>query len=242
MVSQNPLIRTMFNEFVIMRQSGLSRDEAWDRVRDITSHFDQEQTETLLQMAREWEAKLGHKYRPRQDAHATLTQRPTEVDDGLPAPGSPALVARLAPSESMNEAMYETTQVPASPGDEATTEPYHFDDQSVLWLYFQDFPNRLQYPMSAGKQLVIGRRTPNSVMTPDVDLSPFQGERFGISRMHATIERRGNRLYIYDLGSLNFTFLNGERLQAHEVRAIRHGDRLRFASLEMMIEFGRQQA
>jgi pSer/pThr/pTyr-binding forkhead associated (FHA) protein len=46
-----------------------------------------------------------------------------------------------------------------------------------------------------------------------------------VSRAHARLERRGDEVFVLDLGSTNFTRVNGERVGE---RALRHGDELRF--------------
>jgi pSer/pThr/pTyr-binding forkhead associated (FHA) protein len=47
-----------------------------------------------------------------------------------------------------------------------------------------------------------------------------------VSRRHARIERRGEAWVVVDLGSTNFTRVNGERLRRE--RSLAHGDELRF--------------
>ncbi|MDE2345767.1 MAG: FHA domain-containing protein, partial [Gammaproteobacteria bacterium] len=43
-----------------------------------------------------------------------------------------------------------------------------------------------------------------------------------VGRCHAVIERRGHSFWIMDQGSINGTFVNGERITAD--RALKHGD------------------
>ncbi len=47
-----------------------------------------------------------------------------------------------------------------------------------------------------------------------------------VSRRHARLERRGEAWVVVDLGSTNFTRVNGERLRRE--RELTHGDELRF--------------
>lgn len=58
----------------------------------------------------------------------------------------------------------------------------------------------------------IGRVGGNDIIIPET----------GVSRQHARIERDGDRLVIVDLGSLNGTWVNEERIE--QARALRNGD------------------
>jgi len=62
----------------------------------------------------------------------------------------------------------------------------------------------------------LGRGADNKVRIPDRV----------ISRYHAQIQCRQGRCQILDLGSVNGTFVNGERLRPHVPHSIRPGDRL----------------
>ncbi len=88
------------------------------------------------------------------------------------------------------------------------------------------------------KELIFGRRDPATGAMPDVDLTPYAGYRMGVSRRHAAI-RSGddNRLDVWDLGSSNGTFLNGQRLNAHRPYRLRDGDQLRLGQMIIRIYF-----
>ena len=47
-----------------------------------------------------------------------------------------------------------------------------------------------------------------------------------VSRLHARIERRGETFVVLDLGSTNYTRVNGERVSE---RTLTHGDEVKFA-------------
>jgi hypothetical protein len=57
-----------------------------------------------------------------------------------------------------------------------------------------------------------------------------------VSRTHAALQRRGNRVYVEDLGSSGGTFVNGAATTA--VRELRAGDVLAFASVTARLESG----
>jgi pSer/pThr/pTyr-binding forkhead associated (FHA) protein len=46
----------------------------------------------------------------------------------------------------------------------------------------------------------------------------------GVSRIHATITVEKGRVYITDMGSVNGTRVNGNRLEPHAARPLQNGD------------------
>jgi hypothetical protein len=58
-----------------------------------------------------------------------------------------------------------------------------------------------------------------------------------LSRMHAGLRRQGDTLVLCDMGSLNHTYINGQRLHAHEVRVLHNGDEIRFGQLVTRVYF-----
>jgi hypothetical protein len=86
-------------------------------------------------------------------------------------------------------------------------------------------------------RLVIGRVDPNTGERPDIDLSAYGAYDNGVSRRHASIMLWNRGLFIMDEGSPNGTFLNEERLQPHEPRALKFGDRIRIGKLVLGISF-----
>ncbi len=112
----------------------------------------------------------------------------------------------------------------------------YFDDTMTLALEIVDTGDVIRvHPRH--NDLVIGRLSPESVMIPDVDLSSYQAEQKGVSRLHAGLRRQGTTLVLTDMGSLNSTYINGQRVHAHEVRVIQDGDELQFGRLRVRAHF-----
>lgn len=82
---------------------------------------------------------------------------------------------------------------------------------------------------------VIGRSDSASTYIPDIDLSHYDAKKRGVSRRHAVLLNYNNVVHVMDLGSMNGTFINGMRLIPYEPQALRNGDKLSFADLNMMI-------
>ncbi len=70
------------------------------------------------------------------------------------------------------------------------------------------------------ERVVVGRFEDRDLVIPDP----------GISRKHFVIERRADGAYLVDLGSLNGTLLNGDRISTAKLA---HGDRIRVGQTEL---------
>jgi hypothetical protein len=76
-----------------------------------------------------------------------------------------------------------------------------------------------------------------SEAAPDVDLSAYDAEEHGVSRLHIRIRRKGILLYVADLGSTNGTHLNGRRLIPHGERLLRDSDELSLSRMRIRVRF-----
>ena len=68
-----------------------------------------------------------------------------------------------------------------------------------------------EYALSDGAKLSIGRHSENDIVLKDMS----------VSRHHATIEVRGQKLLVFDAGSKNGTIVNGIKAKSAELY---HGD------------------
>ncbi len=84
-------------------------------------------------------------------------------------------------------------------------------------------------------ELVIGRFDPDTGKSPDVDLLEYNAYENGVSRRHAAILWRNGALNLVDKGTPNGTYLNGQRLAAHEPHALRDQDTIRVGRLVLEI-------
>lgn len=116
-----------------------------------------------------------------------------------------------------------------------------FEHGMVLRLEIEGSPDPIRFVPKP--ETIFGRRDPATGDKPDIDLTPFAGYRMGVSRRHAAI-RPGdeNGLDLWDLGSSNGTFLNGQRLSAHRPYRLRDGDEIRLGQMMIRIHFEREAA
>src|SRR5215207_6877853 len=72
---------------------------------------------------------------------------------------------------------------------------------------------------------------------PDVDLTPYQAEAMGVSRLHFSIEPDADRLILRDHNSGNGTQLNGNRLKPDEAYRLSSGDQIMAGLLRLDVTF-----
>jgi FHA domain-containing protein len=86
-------------------------------------------------------------------------------------------------------------------------------------------------------ELVIGRKV-GATSDVSLDLSPSGGYHLGISRRHAVIRRTEQGYEVLDLGSVNGTWLNNERLAPHQPYPLASGSHLRLGSMRLFVRYG----
>jgi len=97
-------------------------------------------------------------------------------------------------------------------------------------------PSGMEFQLSASAETTIGRKDPVTGIYPDIDLTPVDNQR-SVSRRHAKIFRRGNKFFFgEEIGTMNSTFLNGNRLERGVPSEIRTGDELRFGVVVLRFE------
>ncbi|MEM1206691.1 MAG: cyclic nucleotide-binding domain-containing protein [Acidobacteriota bacterium] len=90
----------------------------------------------------------------------------------------------------------------------------------------------IDFRLSAGSETTIGRRDPVTGINPDIDLTPADSQR-SISRRHAKIFRRGDKFYLREeIGTMNGTFINGERVETGVPVEFKEGDEVRFGLIK----------
>jgi hypothetical protein len=68
-----------------------------------------------------------------------------------------------------------------------------------------------------------------------VDLAPFRGYSLGLSRRHVIIRRMTDGYEVMDLGSVNGTWLNEERLAPHKSYRLPSGSHLRLGRMNVVV-------
>lgn len=117
------------------------------------------------------------------------------------------------------------------------------EQSSDLWIIELSNPQwkspmrlRVENKMNIGR-VVVGGADAESAKRPDVDLTPYNAESLGVSRLHFSIEPEADRLLIRDLNSGNGTQLNGNRIKPEETYRLNSGDQIMAGLLRLDINF-----
>lgn len=86
-------------------------------------------------------------------------------------------------------------------------------------------------------EATIGRTDPVTGILPDIDLTPVDVDR-SVSRRHAKILRRdGNYMILEEVGTINGTYVNDQRIPTGQPVPLNNGDRLRVGLINMKVVF-----
>ena len=90
-------------------------------------------------------------------------------------------------------------------------------------------------PLEDREAYSLGRSAEGQPILPDIDLAPYHAYENGVSRLHASISFDEKQILATDLGSVNGTRINGQKIPAHKPWLIHHGDILTLGKLKLQI-------
>lgn len=132
----------------------------------------------------------------------------------------------------------DTLVYPRKEGDPRYMTIPHPEDaipEGKIALYLPEYKTYLDIPEQ--DEFTLGRLIEGQVITPDVDLNPFDAYDNGISRLHATIRispQKGT-VQVLDLGSANGTSVNGYDIPANSEVPLSHEDILTLGKLHCKV-------
>lgn len=145
-------------------------------------------------------------------------------------------------SQALREAQDELRQAPlvAPPPPQGVTD--EDEETSVMEpVELEDVKIRLKVVTSGQEivasgqsELLIGRSYKKQVA--DIDLGPYGGTKAGVSRRHCRLIYTDGRWFIEDLNSTNGTFLNGTKLEPHQLAALDNDDLIRCGQIELALK------
>jgi hypothetical protein len=111
----------------------------------------------------------------------------------------------------------------------------YFGDQMVLRILLRETNDLIETHFE--DECIIGRAVEN--VAPDVDLTSHNAVELGVSRRHVKLTRQSATIMVQDLGSVNGTYLNGQKLMPYQPRVLRNEDELRLGHMTLRISFMR---
>jgi len=240
-------IQDLIEEYIYQRQNQIAPDQALQLLFRMQPNLAESERQQLSQMIRQWEINNQAQFTP-QDRSSTQPMPPTAT--GARKQGAPNFI-KCPNCQTANPAdakyCYACGQVLTSiaKGDtdhlpEEPQDPALFGNLATLVITVRGYEqNPLRLKIET-RPLLIGRSNPSTATIPDIDLSAYGGAENGVSRHHAILRRAQQTITLIDQGSVNHTYINGEKLHPHEVRVIREGDEIRFGRLVTRFTFHRE--
>jgi hypothetical protein len=255
-------IEDLYTEYIKRRQDGDSKQETLQTLQSFADQLSKEERWQLGQLIKHWERKhvtsirLSTVPKPPQERTEPAAARgirritPKQSSAHQPLAGDAQLTCPNCGKSNNKKESYcyacghillegksSTKALPDDMDPRTRWGTAHFGQNAILVLAVRGAEEPIEV-FPAG-ELVIGRFYDESPVQPDIDLSPYNAEDLGVSRLHATIRWTDNTVSIVDLDSKNHTYINGQRLHPHEVRVVRDGDDLRLGKLPIKVSFKR---
>jgi hypothetical protein len=104
---------------------------------------------------------------------------------------------------------------------------------AAVSLYLMDAGQIL--PLEERLEFTVGRSAQGQPILPDIDLAQFRAYEYGVSRLHLSIKINGQQITVTDLGSVNGTWLNGQKISSHKANILNHGDILILGKLKVQV-------
>jgi hypothetical protein len=111
-----------------------------------------------------------------------------------------------------------------------------FGENYAIVLHFRD-SGADPVVLMPQDETTLGRYDVNGTTIPTLDLTPYGAYEKGVSLIHSVIRRGDGLLNLIDLGSVNGTYLNGQRLIPNQPRVLRDGDEIKFGKLVCFVYF-----
>jgi serine/threonine protein kinase len=100
-------------------------------------------------------------------------------------------------------------------------------------LFFPDNGHYLE--LDQEQDYTIGRKNQGQPIVPDINLTPFKGYEWGISRMHASLKVSSDGVTITDLTSSNGTWYSGQRIPPNKPFDLKHKDTFMLGRMRVQV-------
>lgn len=133
------------------------------------------------------------------------------------------------------ESKYETVE-DFSESYAFVQEECDFDEDRTVLLTSSFLGGIAFRSLNQEKELVIRPKDFPCIVGSSVKSSDFYLDNPVVSRVHLRLSEELGEYYIEDLNSTNGTFINEERIKAHQLEKIKIGDVITIANLQFMVE------
>lgn len=109
------------------------------------------------------------------------------------------------------------------------------DEPDIVWRMVLISSNSNHKPLGVEihGDVIVGRTA--SGIAPDLNLTEYSAEEYGVSRRHAILRPTRTHLFLIDLGSTNGTYHNGFRLSSGKAQELSDNDFISFGKLHFTI-------
>lgn len=91
--------------------------------------------------------------------------------------------------------------------------------------------------LSENMHCLLGRFPQSKPRGEAIDLSRYDAQNHGVSRIHAQLHIEEDKLYLSDLDSTNGTFISSEQLNPHKPTQLHNGEQIRLGRLTIQVAF-----
>lgn len=228
--------QTIFDKYVEMRLNGIEQKTVFDALRDdVITQLNREDRSRLSGDCEKWERNRTQVNLSEAQREALKRAALTNITMKIifcPSCDSPNADGFTRCQVCDEPLAVEVVQSHTTTGNLGSKQGALYNKDSHLILKIETSIEQLQLqPQISPIGLKIGRSSGN--FSADVDLDPFMGGEYGVSRSHAVIrfDKDNQRLIIIDVGSTNGTFVNGVKLPRDMESTLSDGDELKLGKM-----------
>ena len=148
-------------------------------------------------------------------------KKPKKKDEDTASKTAPREPITVKKEELFDDGLDSTVQLDLGEPSAQLTPRIVLQDENVTIILPED-----------KEVMVVGRTYGDSIA--DIDLDPHSAAKYGVSRRHAAITKRGNQWQIEDLNSLNGTFVNEAEVKSGRPVTLQDGDLIRFSHMKFV--------
>jgi pSer/pThr/pTyr-binding forkhead associated (FHA) protein len=145
-------------------------------------------------------------------------------------------IEEATPSGTSTEPAMQQRQQMQQPYAHPSRQPDYSVPGAVQGRFVvQDTGATLPFP-SGRTEFTVGREDPVSGIFPEIDLTDYGGDEGGVSRQHARVTIQGSQIFIEDMNSVNFTYVNRQKLTPGQPHRLNDGDEVQLGRVKLTFQ------